>query len=91
MNPENYGIGWRIDTSVRLLGEKYPTKIIHHGGIQQGATAFFMLLPEYDIAVAVMSNSGKASARAEVQEAAYALARRVVEFKKASLKSAFKK
>ena len=91
MNPENYGIGWRIDTSVRLLGEKHPTKIIHHGGIQQGATAFFMLLPEYDIAVAVMSNSGKASARAEVQEAAYALARRVVEFKQASLQSASKK
>lgn len=88
MNPENYGIGWRIDTSVRLLGEKQPTRMFHHGGAQPGAAAFFMLLPEYGISVAVMSNSGKASARQEAQEAAYALARRIVEMKKASQKSA---
>ena len=90
MNPENYGIGWRIDTSVRLLGEKHPTKIFHHGGTQQGAAAFFVLLPEYGISVAVMTNSGKGSARQEAQEAAYALAREAVEFKKASLKSSAK-
>lgn len=84
MNPENYAIGWRIDTSTRLLGEKNPTQIIHHGGTQQGAAAFFMLLPEYGITVAVMSNSGTGTARAEVQEAAYALARQVVALKKAS-------
>ena len=84
MNPENYGIGWRIDTSVRLLGEKQPTQMFHHGGTQQGAAAFFMLLPEYGISVAVMSNSGRGVAREEVQEAAYALARRVIEHKKAS-------
>ncbi|MEO6172654.1 MAG: serine hydrolase domain-containing protein [Arenimonas sp.] len=82
MNPENYGIGWRIDDSVRLLGEKNPTKMFHHGGMQQGAAAFFMLLPDYGISVAVMSNSGKASAREEAQEAAYALARRAIELKK---------
>jgi len=84
MNPENYAVGWRIDTSTRLLGEKNPTQIIHHGGTQQGAAAFFMLLPEYGITVAVMSNSGTGTARAEVQEAAYALARQVVALKKAS-------
>ncbi len=88
MNPENYGIGWRIDTSVRLLGEKQPTRIFHHGGAQPGAAAFFMLLPEYGISVAVMSNSGKAIARQEAQEAAYALARRVVEYKKTPPKNA---
>lgn len=83
MNPENYGIGWRIDTSLRVLGEKQPTQIFHHGGTQQGAAAFFVLLPEHGISVAVMSNSGTGAARAEVQEAAYALARRVVESRKA--------
>ncbi len=82
MNPENYGIGWRIDNSVRLLGEKNPTKIFHHGGMQQGAAAFFVLVPDYGISVAVMSNSGKASARQEAQSAAYALARRLIELKK---------
>ena len=83
MNPENYSIGWRIDTSVRLLGEKQPTQIFHHGGTQQGAAAFFMLLPEYGISVAVMSNSGRGVAREEAQEAAYALARQVIKYKKA--------
>ncbi len=78
MNPENYAIGWRIDTSTRLLGETRPTAIYHHGGAQQGAAAFFMVLPEYGITVAVMSNSGASSARVEVQEAAYALARLAV-------------
>lgn len=79
MNPENYGIGWRIDTSTRLFGETRPTRILHHGGIQQGAAAFLVLVPEHGIVVAVMSNSGTATARAEVQEASYALARLVVD------------
>jgi serine beta-lactamase-like protein LACTB, mitochondrial len=79
MNPENYAIGWRVDTSLRLLGEDRPTRLIHHGGTQPGAAAFLMLLPEHGIAVAVMSNSGTRAARAEVQEAAYALARQVID------------
>ena len=79
MNPENYGVGWRIDTSSRLLGEARPTRVLHHGGTQPGAAAFFMIVPEHGIVVAVMANSGTGAARAEVQEAAYALVRRVVD------------
>ncbi len=79
MNPQNYALGWRIDTSVRLLGEDRPTRIIHHGGAQAGAAAFLMLLPEHGISVAVMSNSGTGTARAEAQEAAYVLARRIID------------
>lgn len=79
MNPQNYALGWRVDTSVRLLGEDRPTPIIHHGGAQAGAAAFLMLLPEQGISVAVMSNSGTAAARAEVQEVAYVLARLVID------------
>lgn len=75
MNSENYALGWRVDDSVRLLGKSRPVPILHHGGTQPGAAAFFVLLPEHGIVVAVMSNSGTSSARAEVQESAYALAR----------------
>ncbi len=75
MNPENYALGWRVDDSVRLLGEDRPVRILHHGGTQPGAAAFFVLLPEHAIVVAAMSNSGTSGARAEAQEAAYALAR----------------
>ncbi|TNJ33686.1 serine hydrolase domain-containing protein [Arenimonas terrae] len=79
MNPENYGVGWRIDTSTRLLGASRPTRVLHHGGTQPGAAAFFMLVPEHGIVVTVMSNSGTGTARAEAQEAAYALVRQVVD------------
>ena len=79
MNPENYAIGWRVDNSVRLLGENRPTLIIHHGGTQPGGAAFLMLLPEHGITVAVMSNSGTRAAREDVQETAYALARKVID------------
>ncbi len=79
MNPENYSLGWRSGPSVRLLGEDRPTLIIHHGGTQPGAAAFLMLLPEHDLSVAVMSNSGTGVARAEVQEIAYVLARVLIE------------
>lgn len=75
MNPENYALGWRVDDSVRLLGEDRPVPILHHGGTQPGAAAFFVILPEHGIVVAAMSNSGKAGARAQAQETAYALAR----------------
>ncbi|MEO6364787.1 MAG: hypothetical protein ABIO38_01880 [Luteimonas sp.] len=37
-----------------------------------------MLLPEHNIAVAAMSNSGTPAARQEMQEVTYALARRVL-------------
>lgn len=77
-NPENYAAGWRIDTSRRLLGEDQPTLIFHHGGSQAGAAAFLMLVPKYEVAVAVVSNSGTRAARSAVQEAAYDLVRRAV-------------
>lgn len=79
MNPENYAIGWRIDTSVRLLGEHRATPIIHHGGLQPGGAAFLMVLPEHGLSVAVMTNSGTRAARVEMQEAAYVLARLVID------------
>ncbi|MEO8011257.1 MAG: serine hydrolase domain-containing protein, partial [Dokdonella sp.] len=73
--PENYASGWRVDDSVRLLGEVRPVPILHHGGTQPGAAAFFVLLPEHGIVVAAMSDSGASGARAEVQKAVHALAR----------------
>lgn len=77
-NPENYAIGWRIDTSERLLGTGEGTPIIHHGGVQAGGSAFFMLVPGHDIAVAVATNSGTRAARSAVQDTAYDLVRGVV-------------
>lgn len=77
-NPQNYAVGWRIDTSKRLLGAERPTRVLHHSGVQAGGAAFFMLVPEYGIAVAAVTNSGTDAARAEVQEITIALVRRAV-------------
>ena len=49
------------------------------GGIQPGGAAFLMLLPEHGLSVAVMTNSGTRAARAEMQEAAYVLARQLID------------
>jgi CubicO group peptidase (beta-lactamase class C family) len=77
-NPQNYGVGWRVDSSTRTLGEEQPVQLIHHGGIQMGGVAFWAIYPELGISVAVASNTGERAVRGDVQDAAYALVRAVV-------------
>ncbi len=77
-NPQNYGIGWRIDVSTRTLGESRPVQLIHHGGTQLGGVAFWAIYPELGMSVAVVSNTGEQGVRGDVQDAAYALIRAVV-------------
>ncbi|MCP3882271.1 MAG: beta-lactamase family protein [Sulfitobacter sp.] len=74
-NPQNYGIGWRVDTSTGTLGEDAPVLLIHHGGRQMGGVAFWALYPELGISVAVISNTGDRMVRSDVQTTAYALVR----------------
>jgi serine beta-lactamase-like protein LACTB len=77
-NPQNYGIGWRIDMSTRTLGESQPVQLIHHGGTQLGGVAFWAIYPELGMSVAVVSNTGERAVRGDVQDTAYALIRAVV-------------
>lgn len=79
-NPQNYGIGWRIATSTRTLGEDQPVQLIHHGGVQMGGVAFWAIYPELGMSVAVVSNTGERAVRGDVQDVAYALIRAVVDF-----------
>ena len=77
-NPQNYGIGWRVDTSTRTLGEDQPVQLIHHGGVQMGGVAFWAIYPELGMSVAVVSNTGERAVRGDVQSVAYALVQAVV-------------
>jgi CubicO group peptidase (beta-lactamase class C family) len=77
-NPQNYGLGWRIDTSTGTLGDDHPVQVIHHGGAQMGGVAFWAIYPELGISVAVAANTGDRQARGEVQTTAYALVRALV-------------
>lgn len=78
VNDENYGLGWRIDESKRILGEDSPVHIVHHGGVQPGGASFYMLVPTSGLVVAVTTNSGTSVARRAVQDVAYELTRHLI-------------
>lgn len=55
VNHQNYGIGWRIHTLE--LGEGFrPLTFMHHGGVSAGAQSFLMVIPEYNLSLAVNAN-----------------------------------
>ncbi len=56
MNPQRYGMGWRIDREAELLGLADSVRVIHHGGSSPGGSAFLLLVPEARVAVAVLTN-----------------------------------
>ena len=56
MNPQNYAMGWRIDPPSDVFGTPEPLRAVHHGGSIVGGSSFLLLIPERDVAVAVMTN-----------------------------------
>lgn len=78
VNPENYGMGWRIDLESGLIARADTVRVIHHGGTSPGGSAFLLLVPADRVAVAVMTNRSLANAgplRREAYWAAGAFAR----------------
>lgn len=60
-NGINYAIGWKVDTVKLFTGTK-SVKQIHHGGSASGATAMFVLFPDYNMSVCILANRDFASA-----------------------------
>ncbi len=56
LNSQRYGMGWRIDREAELLGLADSVRVVHHGGSSPGSSAFLLLVPEADVAVAVLTN-----------------------------------
>jgi CubicO group peptidase (beta-lactamase class C family) len=56
MNPQRYGMGWRVDREAELLGLADSVRVIHHGGSSPGGSAFLLLVPEARVVVAVLTN-----------------------------------
>ena len=81
-NPGNYGLGWRMDSTLRILGPEDPVAIIHHGGVQPGGACFYLIIPKSRLVVAVTTNSGSGTARSAVQDVAYELARILISSEK---------
>jgi CubicO group peptidase (beta-lactamase class C family) len=71
-NEQRYGLGWRmIDIPTIKINDKVP-KLVHHGGVtDKAATAFLLLMPEYEAAIAYainMNSREAASMRGEVAQ-----------------------
>ncbi|PHR74065.1 MAG: hypothetical protein COA67_01485 [Lutibacter sp.] len=61
INKQNYAIGWRNDISTKVFSDKRKTNIIHHGGVAVGSTSLLILVPEYNITVAILINNNSKS------------------------------
>lgn len=58
VNPQNYGIGWRIHTLT--LNNDEEVKYAHHGGVSRGAQSFLVVVPKYKLSLAVNINTNTA-------------------------------
>ena len=74
MNPQRYGMGWRIDREAALLGLADSVRVVHHGGSSPGGSAFLLLVPEADVAVAVLTNVNHLSQPGPMRLEAYRIA-----------------
>lgn len=60
LNPQHYGLGWRIGGLVitdDVTGEEKIITLINHGGTRAGSTAILMIVPDYEIVVAMTANT----------------------------------
>lgn len=49
-------MGWRNDMYKNIHKDGHNVNIIHHGGVVMSSTAMLILLPEYNLTVAVTMN-----------------------------------
>ncbi len=60
LNPQHYGLGWRIGglvVSDQESGEDKIITLINHGGTRAGSAAILMIVPDHDVVVAMTANS----------------------------------
>lgn len=77
-HPQYYALGWRHYKTQHILDKENKVDVIHHGGVAQGADSFLLLVPEYDISVAILTNGQGDKSRGEIQMLAYRLAGMVI-------------
>ncbi|MDM7861263.1 serine hydrolase domain-containing protein [Alteromonas sp. ASW11-36] len=77
-NQQGYALGWRHYETRHILDEDNQVDVIHHGGRSFGADTFLLLVPEYNIAVAITTNGQSEESRGEIQMLAYELAGMVI-------------
>jgi len=86
LNPQHYGLGWRIGGLVVTDGETTEEKIItliHHGGTRAGSTAILMIVPDHDIVVAMTANTVGRGGSGPITGVAARVARQFIRFEAA--------
>lgn len=54
-NHQNYGLGWRVEEAADPKADD-PLRMVHHGGTSPGGSAFLVLVPSHQVAVAILTN-----------------------------------
>ncbi|MEQ1755697.1 MAG: serine hydrolase [Micropepsaceae bacterium] len=57
VNPQDYGLGFRIDTITDPAHPGKSWRAVHHGGVAVGSQAMLVLLPEKNVVVAITVNA----------------------------------
>ncbi len=69
-NPQGYGLGWRTGTMPYPRGSDDLVPIIHHGGTAAGSECALMLVPTFEMTVAICGNAFTGGSGGLVQLAA---------------------
>ncbi len=86
LNPQHYGLGWRIGGLVVTDGDTGEEKIItliNHGGARAGSTAILMVAPDHEIVVAMMANTAGRGGSGPLTSVAAKVAREFIRFEAA--------
>ena len=81
LNPQHYGLGWRIGGLVVTddqTGEEKIITLINHGGSRAGSASILMIVPDHEIVVAMTANSIGRGASGPITSAAAKVARRFI-------------
>lgn len=79
LNPQHYGLGWRIGGLVVTdddTGAERIITLINHGGTRAGSTAILLIVPDHEIVVAMAANTVGRGASAPITSVAAKIARK---------------
>ncbi len=83
LNPQHYGLGWRIGGLVvpdEETGEEKIITLFNHGGTRAGSTAILMIIPDHEIVVAMTSNTVGRGGSSQLASVAAKVAREFIRF-----------
>jgi len=86
LNPQHYGLGWRIGGLVitdEETGEDKIITLIHHAGTRAGSTAILLIVPDHDIVVAMTANTVGRGGSGPLTSIAAKVARQFIRFEAA--------